>query len=314
MNKFLGKLFLCSLIFAALVYGVDYLIQSGIRSSSYREISKWDEVIRGDIDAEILIVGSSRALVHFDPKIIEEKSGMSCYNLGLDGSKYEAQKKVLELYLEKNSKPKLVIWSLDLSSFQQPEGIYRYEQFIPFWQEPKVKEIMKLNQGMELDYLNYPIVKYSNNPRIKYRGLLALTPFRPWEPSLEKGYRIQSKSWDGKLDQFLSNVGEGTEVGFDDDLFGNFDKVCRELLDKEIRVVWCITPYYKDALEVMHNYPEIIDKYQEQATSLGIPVNDFSNSSISYSKENFYNGSHLNPRGVVKLMDVLDFSTLSTSP
>ena len=51
------------------------MIQEGLKTSNYREVTKWNEVTQGGIDAQLLIVGSSRALVHFDLIEKEKASG-----------------------------------------------------------------------------------------------------------------------------------------------------------------------------------------------------------------------------------------------
>ncbi|MGM0944162.1 MAG: hypothetical protein ACQEW9_03200 [Bacteroidota bacterium] len=284
-------------ILSGFIYGVDFSIQEGIKNSSYREISKWNEVIQGGIDADILIVGSSRALVHFDPAAIEEKTGMSCYNLGLDGSKYEAQRKVLELYLEKNNKPKVIIWSLDFGSFEVTDGIYRYEQFIPFWSEPKIKEILALNKGMDLNYLNYPIIRYSNNPSIKYKGLLAYTPIRLQEPKMYKGFRKPYQTWDGKFDQLVENE-KSISQRIDSLIFNDFVHNSIKIKGMDIEVRWIVSPYYIEAQKVISNSSDIIDIYSDFASELKISFIDMTGDSICFKKNYFYNGSHLNAYGV----------------
>lgn len=285
---------------------MDYLIKVGIRTSNYYEISKWNEVIEGGIDADILVVGSSRAMVHFDPAQIEERTGLSCYNLGLDGSKYEAQKKVLELYLKHNRKPKKIIWSLDFTSFQEVEGIYRYEQFIPFWEEPKVKEILALNQNMDLNYLEYPIVRYSNNSSMKYRGLLSFAPINHSEPNLYKGFRIQNKKWDGKFEEFMKVNTGGRNVLFDTLIFEDFIKFNSGLIQEKVVVTWCVAPYYEEAIAAISNYQQILSTIKRNANLLEVPFLDISNSYISNSKDNFYNGSHLNQKGVTLFMELIE--------
>lgn len=298
MKIFLIKITSLSFVLLGIIYGVDYFIWEGIKKSSYREISKWNEVIEGGIDAEILIVGSSRALVHFDPRIIEEKTGMTCYNLGLDGSKYEAQRKVLELYLEKNEKPKILIWSLDFGSFEEVEGIYRYEQFIPFWSESKVKEILSLNKRMELEYLDFPIIRYSNNSAIKYRGILSWFSLKLWEPNLVKGYRVTREKRNGelmKIDSFPDGV---ISIGFNKELFLDFLKLTKDLKENDIETKWIVSPYFEAAFNAIINRQDFIKLLSQESSNLEVEFIDYSFSEISLHEENFYNGSHLSLQGV----------------
>lgn len=60
------------------------------------------------VDADILILGSSRARMQYDPKIISDTLGMSCYNCGHNGmgiiTNYTKMKILTKRYM-----PKLVI-------------------------------------------------------------------------------------------------------------------------------------------------------------------------------------------------------------
>jgi len=297
MRPFLLKILSISFALIGLTYGVDFFIEKGIKTSSYREISKWNEVIEGGIDADILIVGSSRALVHFDPRIIEEKTGMTCYNLGLDGSKYSSQEKVLDLYLAHNKKPKILIWSLDLGSFQPIEGIYRYEQFLPFWNEPEVKSILKLNKEQDQGYFNYPIIKYSNNPSLKYRGLLKQVGFNVSEPKLYQGYRESNKTWDGKFDEFVLKNVESFQEDFDERIFSNFKSELEQLHQSGTSIHLVIAPMYYKAKELIANSDYVINRFKALSREENYSFLDYSADSMSYYKNNFYNGNHLNKTG-----------------
>ena len=48
--------------------------------------TKRDNFISDEVDANILIFGSSRAAHHYVPSILSDSLDMSCYNCGLDGN------------------------------------------------------------------------------------------------------------------------------------------------------------------------------------------------------------------------------------
>ncbi|PZX49792.1 hypothetical protein LV84_04184 [Algoriphagus ratkowskyi] len=301
MNRFLFKLFVLSSLFACICFGIDQLIENGIKTSSYREISKWNEVIEGGINADRLIVGSSRALVQFDPKIIEEKTGQSCYNLGIDGSTYPAQRKIVELYLEKNKKPKIIEWSIDFTTFENVEGIYRFEQFIPFLHEPKIKEILAMNQNMDLSYLNIPIARFDNNRTIKYKGLLSKTRFKHTYPLLYKGYRESEKSWNVPENQIEKLIGE-TSFEIDMKMFDDFIDFVTSLQTQGIEIRWVISPYFSSTELLFTNKKSIRNMLNKHADQLNIEFLDYSFDKISDQQNLFYNGTHMNKKGVSVFM------------
>lgn len=50
--------------------------------------TKRDNLISDEVDANILIFGSSRAAHHYVPSILSDSLDMSCYNCGLDGQRH----------------------------------------------------------------------------------------------------------------------------------------------------------------------------------------------------------------------------------
>ena len=48
--------------------------------------TKRDNFISDEVDANILIFGSSRAAHHYVPSILSDSLDMSCYNCGMDGN------------------------------------------------------------------------------------------------------------------------------------------------------------------------------------------------------------------------------------
>lgn len=64
---------------------------------------------------DVLFIGSSRAHVHYNPKIIDSITHLSSYNFGVEGGNLLETNLCLQVYLQKHRKPKLVI--LDLVEF-----------------------------------------------------------------------------------------------------------------------------------------------------------------------------------------------------
>jgi hypothetical protein len=67
--------------------------------------------ICNNLNADVIIMGSSRARHHYDPKILEDSFHMSCYNAGLDGNG------IISMYgrykmLTKRYTPRLIIYDV----------------------------------------------------------------------------------------------------------------------------------------------------------------------------------------------------------
>lgn len=279
------------------------MIQEGLKTSNYREITKWNEVIEGGIDAQILIVGSSRALVHFDCEYIQKVTGKTCYNLGFDGTSYPLQKLMLELYLTKNKIPRKIIWSLDYHMFSEAPDYYGFEQLVPHQENPYVSKMLALHQTQSYQF-EIPVFRYSFNPKMKVIGLFSFFGIYKMKPKLKYGFRIQNNVWDGTFEKFKQNHPKGYSVNFDEKIFEEFIDFNKEL-NKKSKLTWVISPYFFDAKKMIVNHEEVKENLKKEALNLGVQFSDLSVTAISNSTENFYNGTHLSTRGVEKFMLLL---------
>ena len=282
------------------------MIQEGIKTANYREITKWNEVVQGGINAEILVVGSSRALVHFDCEYIEKVSGKSCYNLGFDGTTYPLQKLMLKLYLDKNEQPKEIIWSLDFHSFSDASNFYGFEQLIPYLSNYHVKEMLSLHKTPYYQFF-IPIFRYSYNPKMKIIGLYSFLGNYSRKPILKKGYRYQDKVWDSTFINFVRRHPHGKDVAFERAIYKDFEIISYEL-NSMLNLTWILTPYYYEAIEKISNRGKIKEYFINSSDSLNISFYDMSNNSISKNKNLFYNGSHMNQKGVNSFMKILFYT------
>lgn len=90
------------------------------------------------------ISASSRALTHYDPRIIREVTGRVAFNIGLNGSQPDMQLARLQAYLEHNQKPALLIHNLDLFSLQVTHGgVYDPGQYLAYQHEPALYQALR---------------------------------------------------------------------------------------------------------------------------------------------------------------------------
>lgn len=85
MKKFILKIFIFAgcLFIADIIAGLVFpaLINKAKGGDNWR-----NNYICNETENDILIFGSSRAIHHYNPKIISDSTGMSCYNCGQDGN------------------------------------------------------------------------------------------------------------------------------------------------------------------------------------------------------------------------------------
>lgn len=300
MKKFLLKFLL---IFSSLViflFLLDYLIVEGLKSSNYREVTKWNEVVSGQVETDVLIAGSSRAQVHFDCELFEKIVGTSCYNLGFNGSNLNQQIKMVQLFLRKNNRPKKIIWSLDYHMLENSDQLFGFDQLIPFMAEKEIKELVQMNK-IDKPWLYYvPVARFSFNRKMKHVGLKNLFGFYKNGRPLIKGFKGEDKSWDGKFELVKANSKEPFYYQVDNGSINSFLKMLVYILSKDIDIEFVITPVYYELNEFTENEDEIKREFRGVAEIYDIKMYDFTEDEIGRDKQYFYNSIHLNLKGVSK--------------
>ena len=83
-------------------------------------------------DAEIVVLGSSRAKHHYVPSIIGDSLDMSCYNLGQDGKNIYYQYASMNLLLQQH-KPKVVVYDcFSVDVLKSPTFAYDWGTLVDF--------------------------------------------------------------------------------------------------------------------------------------------------------------------------------------
>ena len=58
-----------------------------------------NQVMAGQVNTDINISGSSRALSHYDPRVIQDLTGMSAYKNGMNASQIDLELTILKCLL-----------------------------------------------------------------------------------------------------------------------------------------------------------------------------------------------------------------------
>ena len=145
MRRFLQKL----LIYAAIIVFVDFIaggVMQYINTNTVKGDWGRNNFIANQVKSDVIILGSSRAIHHYDPKIISDSLKLSCYNCGEDGMgillMYIRYKLICERHV-----PKLVIY----------EFLPEYDYFKDGDDCRYLKFLRPLNRCAFIDELTYDI-------------------------------------------------------------------------------------------------------------------------------------------------------------
>ncbi len=309
MSKFLINIILFSLVIIVVLSSLSLISDAGLKITDHDNYVVWNDIYKGDINAEILILGSSRAWVDVSTRIIDSVLGANSYNLGVDGHNFRMQNCIYEVYLKNNNKPELIIHCLDITTLSRQIELYNLEQTIPYLKDSIVSITTKKFIGYEwFDYYN-PFTKYFTRHENLRIGLLEYFRLYINKSTKYKGYRNNVIHWDGKLDVFIKNNPQGLRIDIDKEVFHSFDQYLAKNCKNNIETVLVFPPELKEAQIFIINRDSIINIYKSLSQKHNLRLIDFSNDSICLSRKYFYNSSHLNKIGseifTLKLVSLL---------
>lgn len=299
MKKFLVQIISFFVVAYVLLYVCDAIVSSGLRNNMSNVYKSWNEVYKGEVNADLIINGSSIAEVQISPKVVDSILHVNSFNLGMSGYSFLMQQAKYNVYLEHNKSPKIIIQIVGDGTLVKKEGLFQKTQFLPYLKDSIIENITKKYEGFtELDY-QVPLFKYSDNFRTVLKGLGSFCGYEPLESDRYKGFSSNDFKWDDKFEEFVKKYPNGLKYTASqeiEDLFQKYIKTQSELGT----VVFIVFPptYYKvekymlSRAEFVHNYDMIAKKYNNVYF-----LNYSSNSQFSNKKDLFYNTNHMNSYG-----------------
>lgn len=284
------KKFIYSIIaFCLIPYIADFALSAIVQRSNNREVESWYDLMHSQIDADLVVMGNSRAWVQINPTILDSILGVETYNLGMDGSCINRQIHKYHLFRKYNRKPKIIVQTLDAWSLGYKTGYEREQLFPYFWNWNMREEFFESEPFTFLE-------KYI--PMYRFRSFM---PLRRGPRSLIKGYQGMDRPWDGSAFEKVKSI----TFTPNDTTIRMFDDYLAKAKAEGITVVLVFTPQYIGATEKTTNHSYMHECYNRFASKYDFPIMDYTYMDICYDTAYFYNAMHLNRKGAEIFSDSL---------
>lgn len=241
--------------------------------------------------SRVLILGSSRALHHYDSKLMEKALGVSCYNAGLGGHGLLYSYAILSERMLRN-KPEMVILDISPNVLIDPNWLGKLAIFLPFIDSSDVfAEIVEINPDITF------IAKFMNS--LKYNSILyELVLNEVVDTTPYKGY----VPLDGMLRQntYTPKFANGDSINaMNKKYLGRIIETCRQ---NSVLPIIVISPSYED-----FDSSGAIKKFLAVfAEANRLTMIDYSSSDVFCGNERFFKDQlHLNRRGAESFTDDL---------
>ena len=286
MRKFIAKL--CLLI--SIVICVDLLLGL-VCNFVYANTHKGDygrnNYISTQVDRECLIFGSSREIHHFSAKIIEERTGLTCYNCGDDGMGIVAMYGRYQL-IRQRSKPKVVIYDV-VSSFDLAcDDKTKYVGNLRLHSENKqIADLIAEIDKTELFKNILRTYKYNSRFIDIIAQYISNSPGDVAEYDYAPLYGVMEYDVESKV---------GKEIYVDPFKLALFEELITTCKTDGTQLIFTVSPWYKATDDV--EYCELL----ELCRLYSVPVlNYYMDEEFITSKYLFKDSSHLNKEGAIIL-------------
>lgn len=298
--KYIFEIVVLTFIFA---FSIQYLSDIGLKNLKGSQYNDWKNILNGSINSDIIINGSSRGYVSYNPKIIGDKLNASCFNLSFNAGGYNLQQYKFDIYNKRNKKPKIIIQNIDLAHFGENTELPEESQFYPFLYNEYVNSLTaKFDKKFNL-FKIIPLLKYNQNFKMLEEGVVAnFSNSKKKNAKTFQGYCPQDRIF--KID--YHNLKKFPII----DIKPNNEKELRLLhemvdfyssrLDTNSKIIFVWMPEYKLRLtksfdlkrESIVDELKLIQKKNKKFIFIDMAYDEMSNDSLYY-----YDTFHLNEEG-----------------
>ena len=237
-------------------------------------------------NAEVLILGSSRASHHYDTQLLSDSLGLSVYNAGRDGTNIIYSNAIIRSVL-KRYHPKLVILDINSSEFYNvPTRDENLVSLLPYYSlHPELETFIKSRSELEYIKLLSQVYPFNSTVVSSLSGLrrkseIDINGYLPIEGNLE------SDDFDTlDFNKFI----------YSNNLNKNFLDIIHACKESNVRLLIVQSPRYDKYLNDKCEL-ELASISQKNQVVYSSYIND---STFVYNKDLFKDQSHLNSKGAI---------------
>jgi hypothetical protein len=306
LKKFISKISVFLIILGLGTSLLSYSIDAGLRKTRYSYYAQWNDLFDSKINADLLVIGSSRARQHFSTEVLDSALNSNSYVIGLEAYRFRMFYDLFNIYLQHNKQPKYLILSLDIYSLHEDSNSYYYQQFLPYLGDRSVRDAyLTYRHRFTIADLCLPLYKYRGERTQIAVGILELTGIKKYPDGSRKGFGSSDQQWNSEFSELRESVPTGIIQKADPANIELFKKLLNYCRLHGIVPILVFSPEYKGYQQIVKNRDEIINKYKDLANQNEGYFMDFSGNELCSDTSYFYNSQHLNSTGARMFSGIL---------
>lgn len=298
--RYVIEIIVITLIFA---FGIQYISDNGFKELKNSRYNDWANILDGKINSDIIINGSSRGFVGYNPVIIGNELNLTCFNLSFNAGAYNLQQSKFDIYLNKNKRPKIIIQNIDLAHFVKSVQLPDEEQFYPVIYDENINALTtKFDNRFRLLKI-IPLLKYNQKIKMLEEGIVAnfSNHLRENAKSIN-GYCPQNRKFKGDHQNLKRFHSLAIKAENKNEIMLLYDmlKFYNSRVDKDAKIIFVWMPEYKLRLTKSFDLKRqsiidelnLIQKKYKNFLFINMAYDEMSN-----HKEYYYDTFHLNEAG-----------------
>lgn len=276
----------------ALLYALQWFVVEGMRRNPKGNLEKYTTIFLKKNNYNTLVAGSSRAFMHLDNSLFDSLTGTNSYNIGLAGASTRVSYIALKAYCVNSQAPKTILFEIDYHiSHLSTDTVFNFNQYIPYLDN---KELYNGFNSIDKRFAYFKYLPVYSLPYLNTKSLSAALHGwlkRPglYDNSFNKGFYKnlnRDKEYNFKVRQFTGIISSENRQ--------YLDSVVNFCNTHHCRLIFTISPAYKDAQREVINKDQIIEEYRNIALLKGISLLNYSDDpTIMNDKRYFEDNYHL---------------------
>lgn len=297
MKKFIQNIILFIVIILMFAKITDAAVSYGLKQTERGHFFTMNALMNKRMDADIVILGSSRATCSYNPYILDTALGVNSCNLGVSAQPFGVSYLRWKLYHRNNSNPKLLIVNINYRDLRMVSKGFEKEQYYPYMTDSLIKPYLDL-YGFTWAEKYVPMYRYRGDYKLMAIGLCELLHIRhDRKGNYYKGYTNENTKWDGRNLQYVLSQGKIKDQ-CEPQAVQLLEHFLQETCSERIPVAFVYAPIYKRLKDNLEE-EKTRAAYQNLSQKYGIPLLDFSEISFCSDSSYFMNGNHVNRKGAI---------------
>ncbi len=292
MKKFIRSI----LIFGLIFFILDKIFLFFIIVSPTKEVDRRLELlIKGEINKDVVILGSSRGARSIIASEITKKTGYSAYNLAYPGSDIEFHEFVVRTLLKYNKAPKIILLSVDCPTAFLRDTIlnFRLDRMYPLVKYNYINQELVARNEKNIVMSNFFVLSRMNksNFDIRPKHFTALDTLFA-DGSMPIGFQKKDEDW--ALSNTIVKYDASKELEVKVRAFKKIIAMCKQ---KNIKLIIVQPPLFDPVNPAFR-------ARMKQVTKNEIPFFDYNSQNPIYKNNAyFYDRTHLNRKGAMIFTD-----------